>query len=382
VRVLGVEKFGLIMFAQAFIMYFNVLVDYGFNLSATREISIHRENKEKITEIYSSVMIIKFILILVSFLLLSIVVFSFERFSSDWILYYFTFLIVIGQALFPVWYFQGIENMKYITIINVSSKLFFTALIFIFIQEEGDYIYVPLINGLGFLITGVSSLYIVNKKFNQLLNFKNLRIKYYLKEGFYVFLSISSSTVLSASPILFIGLFINFSVAGYYAAFQRIITAVKNLFLIINQTFFPRLSKMYNENIIKYNKIWKKLTLYSLISSILFYFLILLFSERVISLYLGAEFLEKIYILDILAITVVFYVIINSLGLNGLLVMGKHKELAYSQIIPAILFFLLSPLVLMQFDLKIYIYLVLLVDLLIILIRVYYMKGFYSYGKS
>ena len=98
VRVLGVEKFGLIAFAQAFIQYFVILTDYGFNLSATREISIHRENKQKVSEIFTSVLIIKFVLMVLSFIILCAVVLSFSKFKSDWQIYFLTFGMVIGQV--------------------------------------------------------------------------------------------------------------------------------------------------------------------------------------------------------------------------------------------------------------------------------------------
>ena len=91
VRVLGIERFGLIMFAQAFIVYFSMLADYGFNLSGIREVSSNRNNKNKLIKIFSSIMIARFVLVLIGLIFLTIVVFSFEKFSQNWELYYLTF---------------------------------------------------------------------------------------------------------------------------------------------------------------------------------------------------------------------------------------------------------------------------------------------------
>ena len=165
VRVLGPEKFGLIVFAQSFIEYFIILTDYGFNLSATREISIHRNNKEKVCEIFSSVMTVKFLLGTLSFIILALILIFIPKFRNDQLIYLFTFGMVLGNILFPVWFFQGMERMKYITILNIIAKGIFTVCIFIFIRKMADYPYVPLINSMGFLVAGGLSLRIVSKDF-------------------------------------------------------------------------------------------------------------------------------------------------------------------------------------------------------------------------
>ncbi|MBC7101454.1 MAG: oligosaccharide flippase family protein, partial [Methanobacteriales archaeon] len=160
-RVLGPANFGRVAFAVAFIGYFQILTDYGFNLSATREISINRDDLSQVSKIYSSVMVTKTILMFLTFILMLVIISSFERFRGDPLLYIFTFGLVVGSVLFPVWFFQGIERMRYISILRILSSLIYTALIFIIVRGPKDYLYVPLVNSIGFIVVGVYSQHIV-----------------------------------------------------------------------------------------------------------------------------------------------------------------------------------------------------------------------------
>ena len=117
VRVLGPEKYGLVNFATAFAAYFTIITDYGFNLSATQEISVNRENPNRISEIFSSVFTIKMLLFLFSSVIFSGIILFVPIFNENIILFVVTFFSVLGTALFPLWFYQGMERMKYILII-------------------------------------------------------------------------------------------------------------------------------------------------------------------------------------------------------------------------------------------------------------------------
>ncbi len=75
-----------------------------------------------------------------------------------------TFLLTFNELLLPIWFFQGIEKMKYITIVNLSARLLFVVTIFLFVYDREDYLIVPLLNGIGAMLAGCLSLYIVLKK--------------------------------------------------------------------------------------------------------------------------------------------------------------------------------------------------------------------------
>jgi len=316
VRVLGPEKYGLIAFAQAFIQYFNILTDYGFNLSATREVSIHRDNKEKVSEIFSSVMIIKFALLILSFIIMTIIVFSFEKFRKDWLIYYLTFGMVVGQVLFPVWFFQGMEKMKYITILNSIVKLFSTMFIFVFIHSNSDYIYVPVLNSLGSCITGILALWIIFNKFNILFRIpKLLTIKYYLKLGWYVFISTVAISSYTISNTFILGLFTNNIIVGYYSAYEKIIRAFSNIFSPLFQSIYPYFIRIKLISRKKAKIFLNKLFIITAILTLLIYLLILLFSKKIIILMLGKAFLQYIHAFQLFSILIIVipiaYIVFN-----------------------------------------------------------------------
>ncbi|MDK2920334.1 MAG: hypothetical protein PWQ37_3067 [Candidatus Petromonas sp.] len=332
VRVLGVEKFGLLAFATATVTYFQILTDYGFNLSATRDISIHRENKEKVQEIFSSVMVIKFGLLILSFILLIILVFSFDKFRKDWEIFVLSFGMVVGQVLFPVWFFQGMEKMKYITILNIFAKLLFTVAIFVFVKEQADYWKVPLLNSLGFILAGVLALWIIFRDFK--IGFiipSKSSIKQQLIEGWHIFISTVAISLYTVSNTFILGIFTNNIIVGYYAAAERIIKAVQGLFNPISQSIYPYISKVISESKQRGIELIKKITL--IIGGVSFFLSLCLFvfANLIVKLFLGNQYVESIIVLRILAWLPFIIALSNIFGIQTMLNFD-YKE-AFSKIL-------------------------------------------------
>ncbi len=250
VRVLGVDGFGLYNFIFYVIWMGVVISDYGFDLSATKLISINRDDSKKIDEIFSAVMIIKSMLALLFLIFLTLLILIFEKFSNEWLLYYLAFGFVIGQALFPTWFFQGIERMRYITALNALSKLIFTLLIFVFIEGKEDLDLLFLFNSLGAVTAGSIALYIALKRFG--VNLKTVpfnTLKFYLHDGWYIFLSRLGVEMYTSLNIILLGFFVNDTVLGYFSIVEKIIRAIGNILEPLTRAAYPYLSKVYKSDI-------------------------------------------------------------------------------------------------------------------------------------
>ena len=308
---LGVELFGLLAMATAFISYFMILSDYGFNITATREVSIYRDNPEKLNEIFSAVMMIKIVLMFVGFSILLMALWLFDSLGEYAMIYLLTFGMVLGEVLFPIWFFQGIEKMGYIAILNIVSKLFFLVAILLFVNLKEDVYLVPLFNSLGFIVVGLISLGYIYKRFNIRFVWQPYKVlKQYLIMGWHIFLSKLAVTLYSSSNIFVLGLFTNHLLVGYYAIAYKVVSALVSLGDIINQVVFPYLSKKWNENQELYYSLFFKILKGILFSMFILAVILFFGAESIVMLLSGEDITVTIELLQIMSL----FLIIAPLG--------------------------------------------------------------------
>lgn len=351
VRVLGVEYFGLLAFATSTVMYFQLLTDYGFNLTATRDISKYRNEPEKITEIFSSVMTIKMLFAFLSFIILFLITVTFDKFEENCTIYYFTFGMVIGQVLFPMWFFQGIEEMKYITFFNISVKVVFTISLFILVKEKSDYYLVPLINSLSYIIIGIFSITFIYKKFNITFKIQLISTLFkYLKQSWYIFTANLWNGIYSNSTIFILGMFTNNTLVGYYSAAERIIKIVQSLFTPIFQTLFPYFSLKSTTSKDEMMNAIKKVILFTSIIALIVSVVIYNKSYWIVNIVLGEQYHSSILIIQILSFLPLTFVLSNLMGTQ--IMLTNHRDKQYSKIFfyTTSLFILFSFIVVPTFD--------------------------------
>ena len=323
-RVLGAEKFGLIAFAQAFVQYFMILTDYGFSVSATKEISLYRHEHAKVNEAFSAVMTVKIALAFLSLLALGIIVYFIPKFRNDWMVYVLSFGAVVGNTIFPVWFFQGTEKMKHIADLNIAGGIIFAFLIFFFVRGPQDYLMVPLLNSCVFLITGLLGQYIVFRRFRVAFKFQGYKnIRRQLAAGWDIFISIAAINAYTTTRVFAIGLLTNNTVTGLYSIAEKISGLCQTFPLAsFSQALFPRLSRIFHKNKLRALEIMQRLQHITINIALICLPLIFIFAHLIVRVACGRDYPATVLSLRLLLISV-FFISANAFRVQFLLVCGK-----------------------------------------------------------
>lgn len=330
-RVIGPEKFGLIAFAQAFIQYFMIITDYGFGVTATKEISICRNTRVKVCRIFSAVMTAKLLLASLSFLILVAIVYFIPKFRNDAMVYLISFGTVIGNTLFPVWFFQGTERMKHIANLNIFGGFIITFFIFIFVNSPQDYLLVPIVYSAVTIITGISGQYIAFRKFGLRFKLQGYnKVRQQFKAGWDVFISIAAINAYTTTRIFTVGLLTNNTVTGFYSIAEKISNIFQTFPLTsFTQAIFPRLSHMFNRNKFKALEVMQKLQQITTSITLIVFPLVFVSAHLMVKIACGQDYQNTALTLKLLLISILF-INANAFRIQFLLVSGKTR--IYSKI--------------------------------------------------
>ena len=311
-KVIGINYFGEIAFASAVMVYLSTIVDYGFVFSGVRDIARVRDDLDAVSEIYSRIMWSRFVLVGISFIILTALIICVPQFYEKKAVLYATFLLVIGTALFPDWMFQALEKMKYITIFNVLVKLLFTVSVFIFIKKPEDYLLQPILTSLGYIVSGICSMWLINKWGIRMYRPGLRKIKESIKSNFDLFLNQIVPNLYNSMSVLLLGFFHGNAANALFDVGNRFTTAGVSFFNIISRTFFPFLSRKMS----KHTFYLKLNVVLSLLMSVAMF----------IAAPWPKDFTQATGILRILSVSIFFLAMTNVFGTNYLILKKQEKK--------------------------------------------------------
>lgn len=326
VRVLGPASYGTVAFGQSFIAYFALLVDYGFNLSATRRISVSRTDLAAVSRIACSVWSAKALLGLAGLGLLLTLTSLVPRLREAGLLLLILYGGVIGNVLFPTWLFQGMERMVFISIANLLARCLVVVGVFALIRTPQDYLLYAALTSFGSVAAGLIGAGLGLRMLEFKAAFPSWQgVREALAEGWAIFLSQASISLYTSGNAFILGLLTTPVVVGYYSAAEKIVKAVLGLLGPISQTAYPMFSRLASRSRDE-ALLWGKRMLYAM-SAGGFVLSLLLFAGApwVVRIVLGSSYGPSVGVMRVLAFLCFAIATNNVLGIQLMLGLGHDR---------------------------------------------------------
>ena len=307
IRTLGVENYGLYVFATSISMYFVTFVAFGFEMPALNSIVLNQNNDKVKSYILSCVFTAKIYLEVLSLIVFVLLITLIPFLNKNWIIFSICFSNTLTGILFPTWYFQGIQNMRIVTLIQLSFKITSLIFIFIFVKSANDLcLFVLIVNStnIGGAVVAFSIIQFVHKIKIQFVVFSQL--KKWFVDAMPFFWTVAAGTVKSQSITLITGGFFSLSDVAIYDLAYKIISIPSTLLTSINSALFPKM----NANL-KTEKVRIILRYESLLGLLVIFFVV--FFGKWIVILLGGEKMVSAYPMTIiLSLTIYAWLVVGA----------------------------------------------------------------------
>ncbi|MBS8266572.1 flippase [Mesobacillus boroniphilus] len=343
VRTLGIENYGVLLFCISIMQFLNILIDYGFNISGTRDISINKDRMDKVNAIYNVILTIKILLALLFGLIYFSIILSIPFFSENRAAFLIIFLMIIGNTFFPLWLYQGLERMKYITYFNVIAKAFVTILVFMFIKSADDLSLAAFFHSLYFILPAIISVLFAKIKLK--MDFKIVldvhKIKDELKRGKHVFMTSLWVNFYSQGPIVILGFISGSRATGIYGIGEKVQGAFYGISQPFTQALYPYLCDLFENEKERFDQFKRKLMWIGISFSILIAISLFIFSAPIAAIVSGTADPKITALIKVFSV-IVFLSITNTLMARIMHAVNLSNVLNKNYLIAAIVFIVFS----------------------------------------
>lgn len=240
-RIIGPDKFGVVNFAAAFMTYFTLLINFGFDLSATRAIAASKNSLEERNRIFNQVLLAKMVLFGASLVLFLVSLFTIPELRNEKSVAVFSFILCFSWVITPNWLYQAMQELSRIAMFNMATKVLFTIVVLWVIREKSDYIWLPLVTSVAQLLVGVYSFYYAVRRYKIQIKLPSLRpVLQMLWNERIIFFSMVVINLYTTTNVVMLGFLQSPDQVGYYTAGYRLIIILQQLIMMpLSQALFP-----------------------------------------------------------------------------------------------------------------------------------------------
>lgn len=325
-RILMADGIGKVQFFQSIINYISLCTALGIPLYAVREIARVRDNKKQYSKTAAEILILHASLTLIGYFIVYILATTVVKIQLDIPLFTLLSTSLFFTSIGASWFFQALEDFKYITIRSISTRILSLIGLFLLVKTKNDlllYSGIIVISDVGSNIFNFFRL----RKYLDLhsLGLKNLNILKHLKPALKIFvLNLIISIYVNLDSVM-LGFLKNEQAVGYYAAASRLTKAILGVVSSLGVVLLPRFSNMISNNMFdEFRSLANKAVSFTIAISLPMTIGLIVLAPSIIHVFCGSGFQPSVLTLQIIAPIILLIGISNILGIQILYPQGKE----------------------------------------------------------